>query len=53
MCDHDFQRSADGEVRCSKCFVDDDEMELPVQENLDGTTDAPVVDYWATQVSFE
>ncbi len=44
MCDHDFQRGDDGEVRCINCFVGDDEMELP---------NAPPADFWATQVSFE
>jgi hypothetical protein len=53
MCEHDFQLGADGEVRCIKCFVGDDEMELPVHKKLDEVTDAPSADYWATQVSFE
>ena len=53
MCDHDFQLNSDGEVRCIKCFVGDDEMELPVHKTLDEAIDAPPADFWATQVSFE
>ncbi len=53
MCDHDFQLSVDGEVRCIKCFIGDDEMELPVREESADAADAPSADFWATQVSFE
>lgn len=53
MCDHDFQLGADGEVRCIKCFVGDDEMELQVHKAIDEAIDAPSADFWATQVSFE
>jgi hypothetical protein len=55
MCDHDFQLGTNGQVSCVKCFVSDDEMELPSPKSLDEDedVDAPPVDFWATQVSFE
>ena len=53
MCEHDFQRNPDGEVICIKCFVVDDDMELPLDKTLDEVIDAPPADFWATQVSFE
>lgn len=53
MCDHDFQLGADGEVRCIKCFVGDDEMELQVHKVIDEAIDVASADFWATQVSFE
>jgi hypothetical protein len=53
MCEHDFQLGADGEVRCIKCFVGDDEMELPIPENSDEVSVPLKPDFWASQVSFE
>lgn len=53
MCEHDFRLGADGQVTCVKCFVLDDEMELPTRELLPETTETKMPDFWATQVSFE
>jgi hypothetical protein len=52
-CKYDFRLGADGEVRCIKCFVGDDEMELPAEENLAEESAPPAPEFWATQTNFE
>ncbi len=53
ICDHTFQLNADGEVRCTKCFVLDDEMVIDRGEDTVETQAPKTPDFWETQVSFE
>ncbi len=53
MCEHDFRLNADGEVACVKCFVLDDEMELPMEEDSSQVESTEIPEFWGTQVTFE
>lgn len=53
MCEHDFRLNADGQVACVKCFVLDDEMELPTEEDSSQVENTGIPEFWTTQVTFE
>lgn len=53
MCEHDFRLNIDGQVACVKCFVLDDEMELPMEEDSSQVESTEIPEFWGTQVTFE